>query len=80
MDEALEQMRERRVAQSRLLDKENLNGQTGRCLYEFLDEVGKIQRAVRGGANPNRQLLTEVLLEKLQSMLGRPLAGDSIGP
>lgn len=80
MDEALEQMARTARGSIKALDKENLNGQTGRCLYEFLDEVGKIQRAVRGGANPNRQLLTEVLLEKLQSVLGRPLAGGSIGP
>jgi len=45
-----------------------------------LDELSGIQKAVRGGANPNRQLLTEVLLEKLKSVLGSAPGGGSIGP
>ncbi len=80
MDDALEQMARTARSSIKTLDRESLNSQKGRCAYEFLDEVGKIQRAVRGGANPNRQLLTEVLLEKLQSVLGRSHAGGSIGP
>jgi hypothetical protein len=35
-----------------------------------LDEVLTIQRAVAGGANPNRQLLVEALLAKMQRELG----------
>lgn len=78
MDEALEQMAKTIRRALKKLDRLSLNSGHGRSLYGLLDEVSKIQRAVRGGANPNRQLLTEVLLEKLQSVLGGALADGSI--
>jgi DNA polymerase-3 subunit delta' len=59
-------------------DREALNSEWARGLFRLLDEVVGIQRAVGSGANPNRQLMTEVLLEKLQSVLGTAKAGDSI--
>ena len=80
MDEVLEQVAGTLRANLRQLDGQTLNSETGRCIYVVLDEVIGIQRAVRGGANPNRQLLTDVLLEKLQSVLGGAAASGSIRP
>jgi hypothetical protein len=34
----------------------------------LLDEIAEILRAVAGGANPNRQLLVESLLARLQRL------------
>ncbi|MEP5567301.1 MAG: DNA polymerase III subunit delta' [Halioglobus sp.] len=78
VDEALEQMAKTIRRGLKGLDAASLSSTHGRSLYELLDEVSNIQRAVRGGANPNRQLLMEVLLEKLQSVLGGSLASGSI--
>jgi DNA polymerase-3 subunit delta' len=49
---------------------EGLSGARGRAAFGVLDEVLTIQRAVAGGANPNRQLLVEALLAKMQRELG----------
>jgi DNA polymerase III subunit delta' len=80
MEEVLEQVAGTLRRSLRGLEKLALNSANGRAMYELLDEVGGIQRAMRGGANPNRQLLTEVLLEKLQSVLGGAFASGSIRP
>ncbi|PLW68910.1 DNA polymerase III subunit delta' [Pseudohalioglobus lutimaris] len=55
-----------------------LTSARGQALFGLLDAVTDVQRALRGGANPNRQLMTEVLLEKLHSILGDEGAGVSI--
>ncbi|TGD73649.1 DNA polymerase III subunit delta' [Mangrovimicrobium sediminis] len=55
-----------------------LQGEPARRLFALLDEIGGLQRAVAAGANPNRQLLCEVVLEKLHFLLGGPRAGGSI--
>ena len=78
MEEVLEQIASTLRRSLRGLEKSALNSANGRAMYELLDEVGGIQRATRGGANPNRQLLTDVLLEKLQSVLGGAFANGSI--
>ncbi|WP_238946889.1 DNA polymerase III subunit delta' [Seongchinamella unica] len=78
MDEVLEQVAGTLRGSLKQLDSAALNSIQGRRAFELLDELGGIQKAVRGGANPNRQLLTEVLLEKLQSVLGSAAAGGSI--
>ena len=60
-------------------DRKSLGSEAGRRLFYLLDEVVGVQRAVNSGANPNRQLITEVLLEKLHSILGGGDTGDNIG-
>ncbi|KAA1193146.1 DNA polymerase III subunit delta' [Pseudohalioglobus sediminis] len=60
------------------LDRAALCAQQARAAFELLDEISGLQRAVLAGANPNRQLLTEVLLEKLHSVLGGVSASGNI--
>ncbi len=55
-----------------------LGAARGRAIFRLLDEVQQTQRAVLSGANPNRQLVCEVILEKLHFLLGAPGAGASI--
>lgn len=57
---------------------ERLSGPRGRAAFGLLDEVLTIQRAVAGGANPNRQLLVEALLAKMQRELGMGGQGDNM--
>ena len=57
---------------------ECLSGPRGRAAFRLLDEVLAIQRAVAGGANPNRQLLVEALLAKVQRELGMGAQGDNM--
>lgn len=80
MDEVLVQVAGTLRSSLKQLDSGTLNSEQGRRIFAVLDELSGIQKAVRGGANPNRQLLTEVLLEKLQSVLGSAPAGGSIRP
>ena len=80
MEEVLEQVAGTLRASLRQMNAQTLNSASGRGVYAVLDELAGIQKAVRGGANPNRQLLTEVLLEKLQSVLGGAAASGSIRP
>jgi len=54
----------------------NLSGpalKTGqaRCSFELMDEIRQIRRAVEAGSNPNRQLLVDAMLGKVQRVLGR---------
>lgn len=63
----------------RKLSRDALTNPATRAAFGFLDEIQGIQRAVAGGANPNRQLLYEVLLEKLQFLLGGVGRNGSIG-
>ncbi|RLQ23118.1 DNA polymerase III subunit delta' [Seongchinamella sediminis] len=80
IDELLEQLATTLRSSLKQLDGPALNSARGRRIFATLDELNGIQKAVRGGANPNRQLLTEVLLEKLQSVLGSAAASGSIRP
>ncbi|MFV8817305.1 DNA polymerase III subunit delta' [Haliea sp. E17] len=61
-------------------DAPTLRGRRARALFALLDEVGDAQRAVNSGANPNRQLLCEVILEKLHFLLGGQGRDASISP
>lgn len=56
-----------------------LRSRRGRAVFALLDEVLQAQRAVHSGANPNRQLMCEVFLEKLHFLLGTAQPGASIG-
>lgn len=50
------------------LDSGQLGSERARSAFRLLDELAGIQRALAGGANPNRQLLVEALLVKLQQL------------
>jgi len=60
------------------LSRQQLSTQTGRAGFVMLDEITRLQRAVNAGANPNKQLLLEALLTKLQRELGDGQLGDNI--
>jgi DNA polymerase-3 subunit delta' len=49
-------------------DGRELAGEQARGVFRVLDEITGIRRAVAGGANPNRQLLVEALLVKVQRL------------
>lgn len=57
-------------ARVRTMDQAALSGPQGKGIFTLMDEVGNIRRAVGGGANPNKQLLAEVLVGKVQDVLG----------
>lgn len=59
---------------------ERLTSCAGRAIFELLDDVGQIARSVRGGANPNKQLIAEALVGKVQRVLGAAAAGGNIKP
>lgn len=69
-EEMLDQFYMSAQARARTLDRMQLAGRGGREMFALMDEVGVIRRAVGGGANPNRQLLAEVLVGKVQDVLG----------
>ena len=69
-EEMLDQFYMSAQAYLKALDREGLRGVNGRAAFALLDEVGGIRRAVGGGANPNRQLLAEVLVGKVQDIVG----------
>lgn len=69
-EEMLDQFYMSAQARTRTLDRGQLAGPGGRRIFALMDEVGTIRRAVGGGANPNRQLLAEVLVAKAQDVLG----------
>ena len=61
------------------LDAEALSGAGARRGFALLDELGELRLAVEGGANPNAQLLAEVLVGKVQDLLGALSPDDSMG-
>lgn len=77
-EEVLEQIAGAVRRELRARSAAGLASHGGRALFGLLDELVNMQRAVRGGANPNAQLMTEVLLQKLHSILGTGQAGGSI--
>lgn len=60
------------------LGGEQLASASARAAFRLLDELVGIQRAVNAGSNPNRQLLIETLLAKVQLELGAGGLGDNI--
>jgi DNA polymerase III subunit delta' len=60
-------------------DMAALQSEAGHGAFALLDELGRIRVAVEGGANPNAQLLAEVLVGKVQQILGAQPASVSIG-
>lgn len=77
-DELLEQVLTALQALARSFTGEALRSPGGRAAFELMDEVTGLLRAVRGGANPNRQLLAESIVGKVHSVLGAAPAGGSI--
>ncbi len=50
----------------------------GLAAFALLDEVRNMERAVRAGANPNRQLMIESIVGKVHRELGASVGNDSI--
>ena len=69
-EEMLDQFYMSAQARARVLNRSELASAGGRGIFALMDEVGNIRRAVAGGANPNKQLLAEVLVGKVQDVLG----------
>ncbi len=65
-------------AQLRELDATSLRGARGRGTYELLDELGRLRLAVEGGANPSMPLLADLIVGKVQQILGAAGQGDTI--
>ncbi len=61
------------------LDGARLATAQARAAFLLLDEILQVQRALNAGSNPNPQLLLEVLLAKVQRVLGDGGLGDNIG-
>lgn len=69
-EEFLEQLGEelQRIVSS--LPPERLRSTGGRAAFALLDELAGLQAAVAAGSNPNRELLGEAILSKVQRELG----------
>jgi DNA polymerase-3 subunit delta' len=67
---ALAQLSETLQARIRGLDEPALTAPAGRAAFLLLDEIFRIRRAVDGGSNPNRQVLLDALLARMQRELG----------
>lgn len=78
VDEFLQQLAVEMQTVVRGLSRQHLSSKTGRAGFAMLDEITRLQRAVNAGANPNKQLLLEALLSKLQRELGDGQLGDKI--
>lgn len=77
-EEFLEQLATELRAMLRDMPQARLAASAGRAGFRLLDEVLRLQRTVNAGANPNRQLLLEATLGKVQRMLGENPHGGSI--
>jgi hypothetical protein len=60
------------------LTAQQLRSPAGRAAFELLDEVGRLRAAVGAGSNPNRELLAEAILSKIQRQLGPLSRGDNM--
>lgn len=78
LDRVLPQLATSLQRELRRLEPSRLATPQGRAAFGLLDEITATQRAVHGGANPNRQLLIESLLGKVQRKLGPDGSGGSI--
>jgi len=76
--EFLEQLAEELERLVARLERRQLQSRGGRAIFELLDELGGLRRAVSGGSNPNRDLLLEAILSKVQTRLGPLLPGDTM--
>ena len=47
--------------------------------FALMDELGRLRLSVEGGANPNPQLLAEVMVGKVDQLLGLARAHGPIG-
>jgi DNA polymerase III subunit delta' len=63
----------------RSCDRPELTGASARGGFELLEELQRLQGAINAGANPNRQLLLETLLNRYRLELGGSKLGGSIG-
>ncbi len=78
VEDALDQLISATQAFLKQVEGAALRGAAGRQAFDLLDELGRIRLAVEGGANPNAQLMAEVLVGKAQEILGRVPAGGNI--
>jgi DNA polymerase III subunit delta' len=62
------------------LTLEQLRTRRGKMLFTLLDEIYGLRKAVRAGANPNKQLMMEALMSKLSRRLGDGQLDDKIPP
>jgi DNA polymerase-3 subunit delta' len=67
-------------AELRLLDQRQVVTPAARAGFGLLDEVVGLQRAVDQGSNPNRQVLVDALLARIQQELGEGGLGAKIHP
>lgn len=79
LESALAQLIEGMQLLLRSLDKSRLQSSQGRAVFLIVDEILQVQRAINGGSNPNRELLLETLLAKIQRVLGDGGLGANIG-
>ena len=63
----------------RNLDGAALASRQARDGFALLDDIVRIQRAIRAGSNPNPQLLLDGVLANMQRVLGDGGLGDKIG-
>lgn len=77
-EEFLEQLAEELQRLVAGLSSDQLSSPAGRAAFVLLDEVGRLRGAVGAGSNPNRELLAEAILSKIQRELGPLSAGDNM--
>lgn len=75
---ALAQLAETLQASMLGLDEQTLTAPAGRAAFLLLDEIVRIRRAVDGGSNPNRQVVLDALLARMQRELGGRGVGAKI--
>ncbi|KZX56611.1 hypothetical protein A3709_05815 [Halioglobus sp. HI00S01] len=63
----------------RRLNGQALTSPVSREAFLLLDELGRLRMSVEGGANPNPQLLAEVMVGKVDQLLGLARADGTIG-
>jgi DNA polymerase-3 subunit delta' len=76
--ELLEQLTQEIQGIVRMLSVQQLQSKAGRASFQIMDELGRLQRAVTAGANPNKQLLVDSILSKMDRLLGGGQLGDNI--
>lgn len=70
LDEMLAQLQMYLQEHLRAMDVTALAGESGRSVFELMDEVVQLQKAVFSRANPNRQLLVDSLSALFDAQLG----------
>ncbi|MBT4518845.1 MAG: hypothetical protein HOC23_02470 [Halieaceae bacterium] len=69
-DDALGEITGQLQRNIRAMDRGQLSSRRSRSLFELLDRVGNLQRAVENGANPNRQLIMDTVAAQFHLQLG----------